>query len=56
MRIGLQRGEAYPIGIDIRRERSVGDSFWCFLMGILIGVPTGMFSGVLLVWALGGVH
>jgi hypothetical protein len=32
--------------------KKIDDHFWSFLIGLLIGTPTGMFSGVLLVWAL----
>lgn len=37
----------------IMASRRVGDHFWSFLMGLLVGVPTGVFSGVLLVAVLG---
>lgn len=34
-------------------KRKVSDYFWSFLMGLLVGVPTGMFSAVLLVAYMG---
>lgn len=34
-------------------ERRIDDNLWAFLMGLLVGVPTGVFSGVILVAVLG---
>jgi hypothetical protein len=33
-------------------RRKVSDAFWSFLIGLLVGVPTGVLGGVLLVAAL----
>jgi hypothetical protein len=32
--------------------RKISDNFWGFSVGLIIGVPLGLFSGVLLVSAL----
>lgn len=34
-------------------SRKVSDYFWAFQIGLLVGVPTGVLSGVLLVAFLG---
>lgn len=36
----------------VRGARRIDDHLWSFLMGLLVGTPTGVFSGVALVWAL----
>jgi hypothetical protein len=39
----------YVEGGRMMSKPRVSDHFWAFLMGILVGVPTGVFGGVLLV-------
>ena len=37
----------------ILRLRKVSDHFWSFLIGLLVGTTTGVFSGVALVYGAG---